>query len=114
VISQDTVVEQLAALDPSLQAALRQHIADHERVLPYLFLGDAARWTIARYLAGDIEAARRLLALLESQYANGDEGARDLIALGFVENLPSTGAPAAELRKMLGPRLSEEYGRVNW
>lgn len=111
----ESVVEQVATVHPTLTTALIEHKDEYGgRVIPYLFMGDATRWAVTRYLDEDLSAVADLLSLLERLFANGDEASRDLIALGFVENLPSSGQPAAGMRSVLSPLLAEEFRRVNW
>jgi len=52
--------------------------------------------------------------VLEGSFASGDHDMQNLIAVGFVEDMPHTGQQGAEMRNLLGPQLSAEYERVNW
>lgn len=106
----------LAARFVRLEPLLAENLDDTGHVLNYLFLADVARWMAQAVRdptlrPGDVT---QLLDFLESSFSEGSFEVRNLISIGFVQMLPSTGEPGAELRNMLGPLLAAEYKDVNW
>ena len=105
--------EALADLDPELAAVVQDHVDYYEMVLSTILLSDVVRWANGQFVNGEDSRVTALLNLLEDRFNQGDRYVRDLIAVGFVESMDSTGEPAAGLRDLLGPSLRNEYSVVN-
>lgn len=112
--STSVIVDQVAATHPGLETLRLEHLAFHGEVLPYLYMADVARWATEEYVSGDRSNVQRLLTLLEHLFASGSDESRNLVVIGFVESMPSTGDSGAAMRSMLGPLLAAEFSRVNW
>ena len=113
----------LAARFPMLRPMVDEHLAFYEEMLPYVWLSElrafliessaTPRWwpaSPARRRSRD--TVRAVMAALESEYEQGDEQTRSLIALGFLESLPPPNERGGWLWDDLGPLLREEAGRV--
>lgn len=91
---------------------LNEHLEDQEgELLPYVMMGDVARWAES-VVARNPERVASLLRWLEVRYEEADDEAANLIAVGFVEMLPATpeGDPVLDL---LGPSLREVARELN-
>lgn len=91
---------------PELSPLMQEHLADMDgELLPYLLMADVARWAQEAAVRGD-HAAVRLVSWLEHEFATAESPEKDLIGLGFVENIPYSpeGDP---LLGLLGPSLRE-------
>lgn len=108
------LVRDLAAVSPSLEQALTEHLADNGgEVLPHLFMGDVTRTLVRLDMDGDREdVVTRALELLEDRYAEGVEEVQELVAVSFLENLPGRAEPGADLRGRLGPELTAQLQRM--
>ena len=112
-----SAVDELVRSNPILQATLDEHIASWEEVLPYLLMGDVARLLAERYdVAGtdpirlaEIEA---VLDTLDTQLGSADRDVQDLVAVGFLEQLPYPHERGAGIRSILPRQLKEEILRV--
>lgn len=113
-MNEHDLLEQLAGVNPSLDKLLHEHRRYNEGELPYVFMGEVVSWGVAEFLNGNVDAVSGVLALLESAYEEGNEDVQGLIALGFVESMPSTGQSGAQMSELLGPLLAGEHRRVNW
>jgi len=113
-------IESLTSSFPELRSLLETHLADNAgEVLHHVFLGEVVFWLVKLYSAhkGDHESMlliHRLITFIEDAFVRGDEATQELIAVSFVENLPSTGEPGASIRQFLGPALEEQFQRLNW
>jgi hypothetical protein len=112
------LVDDLAALSPGLTAALVEHRADNEEILPHLFFGDVARYAVRLHQEVGISATAApelaaILVLLEDRFAHGSAAEENLIAVSFLENLPDPGEPGDSLRYALGPTLTRHL-RLIW
>jgi hypothetical protein len=109
-------IRDLGASFPALRPMLAEHVEDNfGDVLPHLFLADVLRWLLAQLDEGggdDRAEITDILSFLEDAFSAGDEERQELISTGFVENLPRPGEPGARIRRMLGPELRDEAGRV--
>jgi len=103
-------VNQLAATHAAVAESLRENLVDWDyELIPYLFMGDLVRAVIGWLeTVGGRESLASLLATFEDAYGHDDE-VDNLIALGFVENLPFPHEKGAEMLSMLGPKLRAEY-----
>jgi hypothetical protein len=96
--------QRFVATFPELQPLLDDHLADQEgELLPYLLMGDVADWLTARSTT-EPDRVERILAWLDTAYAEGTFGTRNLIDVGIVEMLPAHPEGDAVLRR-LGPEL---------
>jgi hypothetical protein len=107
-------VADLANIDPDLATMLDEHVRYHEEVVPYVFMGDLARWAVARWQSRDLDQLDRLLFWLDGRFATADDEIQNLVAVGFLENLPPTIDVENNIRRRLGPRLAAEFERVNY
>jgi hypothetical protein len=107
-------VEQLAGHFPELQPLLQEHLDDNfGELLPTVFFGDLTRLAVDDYSSGRAEQVQALLDYLEESFATGGPEIRELISVGFLENLPGRNEANSGIRDRLGPHLSEELSRVN-
>lgn len=114
--STEKLVEMLVDRFTSLRPLLNEHLADNfNKLLPHVFFGDVARWIVSlatgKTAAAKLASRRELvqvLAFLETAYATGDEDQQELIAVSFLENLPSSEETGSEVRTMLGPSLAAQ------
>jgi hypothetical protein len=107
---------------PFLEPILRAHLADNfDEVLPHVFFGDLTRYVIREFsrLEGEWDCEgdepsgqlQDLLEELERAFVEGGGEISELIAVSFLENLPSPGENGQELRNLLGPGLKSEFER---
>lgn len=105
------LVDRLVSAVPALETLRSENVyGDHQDVLVHEFLSDLVRLEIDHLQAGRIDEARTVLDLLEAEFESGTD-ADEAIATGFVEALPYSDEPGAELVHLLGPRLSAELRR---
>lgn len=109
----------LLSTAPGLVPIYREHLALYDALDPQLFIAQVARWlsgtthavgerTIPGGAAGD--AARDLVAVIETHLATGDAEVRELIALTFLDSVDAS--PANEvLRLHFGPALRAAAAR---
>ncbi len=96
---------------PTLRPLLQEHLEDnYDEILPHLFLADVLRWALAN--PGD-DATTTVFGYLDQAFRSGDEERQELIATGFLENLPRRGEVGWEVRSRLGPALQAEAERVS-
>jgi hypothetical protein len=109
-------IQDLAAAFPVLRPMLAEHLDDNfGAVLPHLFLADVLRLLLARIDEAGVDdrgEVANILSFLEDAFSAGDAERQELISTGFVENLPRVGEPGDGIRRMLGPELRDEAGRV--
>lgn len=89
---------------------LREHLADEEdELLPHMFMADLVRAATGWLSTEDGRAALvSVLTAFDDAYGH-DYEVDELIATGFVENLPYPHEEGAEMLSMLGPKLRAEY-----
>ena len=78
------VVELLARV-PEAEATVREHYEDHDELLVHLLLPDLLRLAVVLFHAGDTEAERRLLDVVERALTHGDEALENAVCVSFVE-----------------------------
>lgn len=106
------LIGSLADRCPALLPVLQQHVDEWDGLLSHLFMADLSRWAVERYLADpDDKDLACLLEQLEAAYAAGREDDTEIIAVSFLENLPSRDEEASGLRDVLGPALTEQLQR---
>ena len=102
-------IDRLCDAFPSIARLRSEHLQDnYGELLAHLFLGDVARYAISLFDSTSDSARRELTSLsgfMEREYTTGTPSVRDLIDLGFLENL--AGPPEAywRIRTVLGPEL---------
>lgn len=103
-------VNALAGHHEAVAEALREHLIDEDDdLLPHIFMGDLVRAAIEWLGTADGRASVvSVLAALDNAYGH-DYEVDELIATGFVENLPYPNDSGAQLLTMLGPKLRAEY-----
>lgn len=103
----------LVSAAPSLQPELQDHLDENDgELLSYLLLARITDQTVGLFLANPVLPlqARAVLDTLErafGQRADVDE----VIAGGFIENLPSPEEGGAAIADLLGPKLRAELER---
>ena len=113
-------VNEVAALSPTLTALLREHVNDNfGDVLPHVFIGDVARHivTMVRVPSSEDNPAvlcevKRILDVMEAGYAAGMPEVQELIAASFLENLPLQEDSGSQIRRMLGPNLTNKLNKM--
>lgn len=95
----------------SLEPLLQEHLDDYDGLLPHVFLGDVTRWIVTSASEGSSEVTD-VLGFFEWSFARGGEHEQELIAVSFLENLPSPGDPGAEVRSQLGPALTRQLEQI--
>src|SRR6266571_222772 len=107
--NQAAFVDRLCNSFPALERLRGEHLReDFGELLPHLFLGDVARHAISLFGSTNELARqelRRLCDFLEREYTSGTDSVRDLIALGFLENLAGPPEPYWRIRTLLGSEL---------
>lgn len=106
-MSQIEFLKALSASLPEAKALEASHIADYDEILPTVLMGDVARLfseSCLKTSARHTTIADTIAAHMERGYESGDEFIRDLIGLGFAENL--LGEPPAVLNR-LGPQVRQ-------
>lgn len=101
----------LAAVNPALVRILDDHLAEWGELLPTGYFADLVRACVRWIDSGDPvdrAAVQTVLADIDAVYGN-DYEADEIIATGFVENLPYPDEDGAEILGLLGPRLRAEY-----
>ena len=101
-------VDRLCSTFPAAERFRSEYPRKYGEFLPYLFLGDVARHAVSLF-ESTRESARqelgRLCGFMEREYMSGTKSVRDLIALGFLENLAGPPEPHWRIRTALGPEL---------
>lgn len=99
----------LATAEPPVAAVLRMHMTDWGELLSHIFMDDLVRAAIVWLgTAEGRSSAVSMLAFLEDAYGQ-DYEVDELIATGFVENLPYPHDKGAAILTMLGPKLRGQY-----
>lgn len=107
----EAIVEYAVAEEPEFLEMLRDHLDAYEELLPILFLGEMGRWAGAQSNASGLAKANGLARRLEELFAGGDDDAKDVIATGFLENLPALDE-SPNLDRVLGPELRRAYRQI--
>jgi hypothetical protein len=96
---------------PELRPLYEEHLHDYDELLPHVFLGDVTRYVVQQVRSGDTcpsKLVKRILESLEQCMASGDERAKELVSVSFIENLANHSDVLAKLYGQLGPNLSTE------
>jgi len=107
------VIGSLVDRCPSLLPILQEHLDDYDDcLLSHVFMSDVTRWAVQRYVADphdpELESA---LAVLNQWFAGDRPDDTELIAVSFLENLPSGDEVGSGLRDAVGPALREHLAR---
>ncbi len=106
------LVYRFGALLPLLQ----DHLEEQEgEVLPHLFMADVERWVEGEVKSGDSSRCAQVQAMLdflEIVYSTAGEEVEELISVSFLEHLPRPGDPGCEIRRMVGPILTEQLSII--
>lgn len=92
---------------PELQDMLDEHESYYEEILPHIFFGELTSWIDAQRNANG-PVLRSLLDDLEHAVHTSSDDVQELIAVSFLENLPSE----SQVWGMLGPELKAEAARM--
>jgi len=101
----------LVAGNPEMAKVLDDHLADWDELLPTSYFADLVRACVRWLHSGDpVERAsvQTVLADIDAGYGS-DYEADEIIATGFVENLPYPDEDGADILGLLGPKLRAEY-----
>lgn len=109
---------ELAAADPWLAEYVHGQIDCYEEILPHVIVGDLFPKLLERmreFGSGDHVVAK-VLSVLESTMENDPEdepilGAKNVIAVSFIEHMPTQGEQGAKLAEMLPPAMKAELSR---
>ena len=115
----DSLVEALASRSAGVRVLLESHLRENfGGLLPHLFLGALTRHVVELYsqatqsnrsAAGELAS---LLGVLEEHFSSGVPELQELIAVSFLENLPSKGESNCEIRELLGPSLAKQVAEM--
>jgi hypothetical protein len=112
-------VTDLVRLHPVLKSTYDENLAAVREVLPHLLMADFARF-LGRQFAdqpdnqGTVAEIQAILDTLDRQLKNGDYSVKNAVAVGFLQQLPSTGEPGTGIRELLSPDLRAVFDDVNW
>jgi hypothetical protein len=104
----------LADLRPEFADLSNEQTDPDGQVIPFLFVQEVADWATQAFRSGNLDDVSRVTAWLEEAFANGNRYVQDLISVAFVEALPASSEDGSGIRKLLGPNLASEYGRLKW
>jgi hypothetical protein len=99
----------------ALRSVLKNgNLSDNDRIVAQSLLADVERWceaTLADESADGRARLQSVLAFIESGFNSGSEVA-EVTSVLFLENLPRTGEPNAELRSLVGPACIAQLGVI--
>ena len=72
---------------PEFAAAIDEHVADNDEVLPHVLFGDLSRFVVEAGQRRDDDLVRRALAFLDAALREGDDAVQNLVGVSFVENV---------------------------
>lgn len=108
-----TFSEQLRARVPGFDRIYDEHLQQHDELLPHVLLGE-----LVRFLSDEIRrhgehsaTLHHAMGLLERGMGSADPRLQELVAVSFLENLDPADPAFRAIRKLFGPRLSEQYDR---
>ncbi len=112
-------IRSLVSEHEMLQPILDEHVRDGDEILPHVLMADIARFMGALVadrsddpvVMRDVEA---IIGTLDTQFREGGYAVRNVVAVSFLEQLPSTGEPGTEVRELLTPALRTVFDEVNW
>jgi hypothetical protein len=113
-MTQTSFLNDLAGRVPAVKELEREHVEEFDEILPTVLMGAITRLyceACRREWPGDAEVAAVISEHLEKGLESADEPIRDLIILGFVENLMGeTNVPS--IRGRLGPHVSQALNAI--
>jgi hypothetical protein len=113
VIQTEDFVTSIVRAVPELAAVLAEHVADHGVVLPHVFMGDVARFVLARALSpAEQNALRTVLYLMDDGLRNGSDDVKELVVVSFVENLIGEESAVRTLRPLFKPALKAQVDAI--
>lgn len=108
--SERAFIDRLCTAFPAIERMRGDHLREYSELLPHPLLGDVARHAKSLFASTSDSAGQELRVLsdfMEREYASGTSAVRDLIALGFLENLAGPPEPHWRIRTVLGPQLRQ-------
>ncbi|TDU90989.1 hypothetical protein EV138_4590 [Kribbella voronezhensis] len=103
-------LHRLADEIPFLRQQVLEHFEEYRNPLGHVVVGGLVPEVCARYAGGEVELIRPLLAFLEREFEQNPD-VDNVIAVSFVEMLPSPDQPGAGIEHALGPKLRAELDR---
>lgn len=82
----DEVVAALATEVPEVQPIVDEHLRDNDELLLHLLTCDLRRYAVEAFESGQTEVLRRLLAVLDRAFLDGDDQVTNAVAVSFVED----------------------------
>lgn len=90
-VAYEQVVDQLRRAVPEFESHCRAHREEYQgQVFPHILFGDFTRFVLAAWDRGDRALVDRSLRFLETVLDVGDDHARGLVAVSFVENVAAS------------------------
>jgi len=91
----------------------------YDELIIHTLITDFAFWLAEFYGEGGEDypntgRVQEILNEMESLYIHGNDHVQGIIAVAFLEDLPSSDQPNVGMRDLLGPNLSKVYWEVNW
>jgi hypothetical protein len=99
---------------PELRVLHDEHVDFYGEILPYVLLADVVRWVVDAVKTDSSAPPNdapwaRLLDFIEYEFNSASGEVQNLIALGFVENLPEPAECVDRLISSLGPKVFHCY-----
>jgi hypothetical protein len=115
----NAAVLELATKHPILRPIFDEHVEDGDPILPYMVMSDWARFIGATYASRGSDQTidstiREIVDTLDAQVLTGSDEVQNMVIVGFLEQLPSTGELGTEVRELLTPTLRRWFDEVNW
>ena len=108
----EALIERLLQVVPELKPHYEEHLADHDKLLPHVFMGDVTRFAIRESATPPrLPVVERLLTVLEAGLS-GPEEVQELIVASFVENLMGEKGALKTLKPLAGPLLREQIEAI--
>lgn len=104
---------------PEFEQEYQEHNEVYKELLAHLLITDFAVWLAKFYGEGgeshpNKDRVQEILNEMESLYVHGNDHVKNIIAVSFMEDLPSSEESSVDLRELLGPTLKKVYWEVNW
>jgi hypothetical protein len=112
-------IRALVEKHPILVPLFDEHVEDMGEILPHVVMPNFAR-LLGRLVAEQWEdpavigEVKAIIGTVDTQLREGSYEVKNVIAVSFLEMLPSTGEPGTEIRELLTPSLREVFDEVNW
>lgn len=96
-VAYEQVVDQLRRAVPEFESQCQAHREEYNgQVFPHILFGDLTRFVLAAWGRGDRALVDRSLRFLDTVMDVGDDHARGLVAVSFIENVAAGGTKTAE------------------